>query len=156
MSNEETGKLAQLAREKASSVLKKLPLLGPVAWLMMQHGASRYAFVADLEWRVMPALALDQAKLYLQGDAPLAFASWALLSDDAAARYREAPHHLAPSDWKSGDKMWIIDIFAPFGGAENVLSDLRNLFPANALYQLAPSPEGGVSVLEWPPLGARR
>lgn len=151
-----TEEIAQLAQQQAKSVFKKLPLLGPIAWLMMQKGASRHAFVADLEWRVMPPLVLDQAKLYMKDDAPLAYASWAKLSDAVVERYRQAPFHLAPGDWNSGDKVWIIDLFAPFGDADKVLKDLReNLFPTSTLYQLAPAPEGAVSVLEWPPVKSR-
>lgn len=149
-----TDEIAQLAKQQANAVFKKLPLLGPIAWLMMQQqGASRHAFVADLEWRVMPPLILDQAKLYMNGDAPLAYVSWAKLSDEVVKRYRNAPFHLAPGDWNSGDKIWIVDLFAPFGDANRVLNDLReNMFPGSMLYQLAPAPEGRISVLEWPPV----
>lgn len=150
-----TQEIAQHAQQQAQAVFRKLPLLGPVAWLMMQQGASRHAFVADLEWRIMPPLLLDQAKLYMKGDAPLAFVSWARLSDAAIARYRMAPHHLAPSDWNSGDKVWIVDLFAPFGDVDKVLKDVReNIFPSSVLFQLAPASEGIASVQEWPAVGA--
>lgn len=151
-----TQEIAQLAQQQAQAVFRKLPLLGPVAWLMMQQGASRHVFISDLEWRIMPPLLLDQAKLYMKGEAPLAFVSWARLSDAAIERYRTAPYHLAPSDWNSGDKVWIVDLFAPFGDAEKVLKDVReNIFPSDVLYQLAPTTEGVASVQEWPAVGAR-
>ncbi|MBZ0104457.1 MAG: toxin-activating lysine-acyltransferase [Sulfuricella denitrificans] len=156
MNNEEIARLGQLAREQAKAVLQKLPLLGPITWLMMQKGATRHAFVADLEWRIMPPLALDQAKLYMRDDAPLAFVSWALLSEEVVARYRQAPYRLAPGDWKSGEQVWIIDIIAPFGGSEDVLKDLReNRFPASTIRQLAPAQEGAVSILERLPENVR-
>lgn len=151
-----TQEIAQQAQQQAQAVFRKLPLLGPVAWLMMQQGASRHAFISDLEWRIMPPLLLDQAKLYMKGDAPLAFVSWARLSDAAITRYRTVPHHLAPSDWNSGDKVWIVDLFAPFGDTDKVFKDVReNIFPSSTLYQLAPMPDGVISVQEWPPIGTR-
>jgi cytolysin-activating lysine-acyltransferase len=142
--------LAKLAQEQAARVTGKLPLLGPVVWLMMQQGHNRHAFVGDLEWRVLPALVLEQAKLFMQGNMPIAYVSWAKLSTAAAQRYRQPPHHLAPGDWKSGDAIWIVDIIAPFGSANEVLQDLREkMFPTSRLYQLAPMPESVVKVIEW-------
>ncbi|MGH9257846.1 MAG: toxin-activating lysine-acyltransferase, partial [Vicinamibacterales bacterium] len=77
-----------------------------------------------LEWRVMPALVLDQAKLYMRDEAPVAYASWAFLSPEAAERYR-ATGRLAPGDWKSGSEAWLIDLVAPFGGGGDVINDMK-------------------------------
>ncbi len=114
----------KLAIEQAKSVLKKLPLLGPIAWLCMNSPQHRNQFIADLEWRVMPALVLDQAKLYMRDEAPVAYASWAFLSPEAAERYR-ATGRLTPGDWKSGPEAWLIDLVAPFGGGGDVIKDVK-------------------------------
>lgn len=148
---QEIGKVAQLAREQANKVMKKIPALGPVAWLMMASSTTRHTLLSELEWRVMPALVLDQAKLYLREESPVGFVSWARLSDQAAERYRQAPHHLAPSDWTSGDQIWLIDVLTPFGGAQDVLKDLReNVFKGLPVHQLLPSGEKAAQVLTWP------
>ena len=132
-------RLVKFAAEQAQRVTRKIPLLGPVAWLMMNNPTTRHAFVADLEWRVMPPLVLDQAKLYLQGEVATAFVTWALLSDAVAERYARPPFHLAPGDWKSGDKVFLVDLIAPYGGAREVLADLKKTVLADkAIYQLAP------------------
>jgi cytolysin-activating lysine-acyltransferase len=39
MNVEDMTKLAELAKEQAKLVMGKIPLLGPVTWLMMQQGA---------------------------------------------------------------------------------------------------------------------
>jgi len=114
----ELEQFAKRAREQAEKVLKKVPVLGPVSWLLLSGAATRHMLLSDLEWRVMPALMLDQAKLYLRGETPIAFASWARLSEAVAQRYRMPPHQLAPSDWKSGDQVWLVDVLTPFGGAQ--------------------------------------
>jgi cytolysin-activating lysine-acyltransferase len=147
--------LAQQAQQQAKAVLQKIPLLGPVAWLMMQQAATRHSLLSELEWRVIPPLVLDQSKLYLRDGAPVAFVSWALLSQEAAARYAGTPHHLAPADWKSGDQVWVIDVLAPFGGVKEVIGELRaKVFPDKEIHQLVPAPAGEAKVLTWPPVGA--
>lgn len=94
---------------------------------------------------------LDQAKLYFREEAPIAFVSWAKLSDAVAQRYRAAPHHLTAADWKSGEQIWLIDVFTPFGGAQEVLKDLReNVFAGQAVHQLLPSEETLAKVVTWP------
>lgn len=142
--------LTALAKKQATAALEKIPLLGAVAWLMLQQSSTRNSLLADLEWRVMPALVLGQAKLYMREQAPLAYVSWAKLSEDVAQRYRQAPHHLAAGDWKCGEQIWLVDILAPFGGAQELLADVRqNVFPGQALYQLAPSESGDANIQCW-------
>lgn len=143
------------AQQQAKAVLQKIPLLGPVAWLMMQQTATRHALLSELEWRVLPPLVLDQAKLYMRDEAPVAYVSWAFLSQEAATRYAGAPHHLSPADWKSGGEVWVIDVVAPFGGVKEVIEELRTkIFPGKVIRQLVPAPAGEASVLAWPPIGS--
>ncbi|MDP3798208.1 MAG: toxin-activating lysine-acyltransferase [Polaromonas sp.] len=147
---EQLADLAALARQQAHKVLGKIPLLGPVAWLMLQQAAGRHTLLGELEWRVMPALILDQAKLYLKDEAPVAFASWAKLSEEVAQRYQAAPHQLTLADWTSGDQIWLIDVFTPFGGAQDVLKDLREkVFAGQVVRQLVPA-GAQAKVMAWP------
>jgi len=101
-------------------------LLGEVCWLMSRAPHRRHAFMADLEWLVMPPLALGQARLYRndKGD-PIAFASWATVSDEVDARLKSGVARLAPPEWRSGPHLWIFDIIAPFGGANELLDTLN-------------------------------
>ena len=32
---------------------------------------------------------------------------------------------LRPQDWKSGDRLWVVEVIAPFGGAEEMVKDLK-------------------------------
>lgn len=101
-------------------------LMGEVCWLMSRTPHRRHAFMADLEWLLMPPLALGQARLYRneKGD-PAAFASWATVSDEVDARLRSGVARLAPPEWRSGPHLWIFDIVAPFGGANELLDTLN-------------------------------
>ena len=102
----------------------------------------------------MPPLMLDQAKLYMRDKSPLAYVSWACLSEDAAKRYQQAPHHLMPSDWKSGEQVWIVDLCAPFGGGQEVIKDLQaNELADKMIHQFTLGTEGKIEVMTWPHLG---
>lgn len=148
---EELAALAELAKQQAHKVLGKIPLLGPVTWLMMQQSHSRHTLLSELEWRVLPALILDQAKLYMKDDTPVAFASWARFDEATVQRYRLPPHHLMMADWATGDQIWLIDVFTPFGGAQDVLKDLREkVLAGQIVHQLIPVLNAAPQVLAWP------
>lgn len=144
--------LAELARAQANNTLQKIPMLGAVAWLMLQQSALRTGLLGDLEWRVLPPLMLGQARLFMRGDAPVGYASWAFLSEGAASRWRQPPHRLALPDWNSGQQAWLIDVFTPYGGAREMLEELRGTHLAGKeLRQLVPLPERSPEELRWPP-----
>jgi cytolysin-activating lysine-acyltransferase len=144
----ENEKLMQFAAEQAQRVIKKIPLLGPVSWLLMNNPSTRHAFFADLEWRVMPPLVLEQAKLYMKGEMPTAFVTWAYLTETVVERVVRPPFHLAPGDWKSGDKVFLIDLIAPYGGAAEVLADLKQTTLAGeAIHQVVPETASSMKVI---------
>ena len=151
MNEQESQDLATYAKEQAQRVMSKIPLLGAVSWLMMQQSATRHTLLSELEWRVMPALVLDQAKLFMRESAPIAYVSWARLSADVAKRYQQAPHHLSATDWKSGEQIWIIDLCTPFGGLQEVMKDLREVvFLGQEIHQFTLGSDGQVKEMVWP------
>lgn len=151
MGASEMADFATLLKKQAQRVAGKLPLLGAVGWLMMQQTATRHTLLSELEWRVMPALVLEQAKLYIREDSPIAYVSWATLSEPVAQRYAAAPHQLTASDWQSGDQVWIVDLFVPFGGAQEVMNDLRNnVFAGREIHQLSLGSDGELKPIAWP------
>jgi len=155
LTDQQRNELAEFAKIQANKVMSKIPLLGAVAWLMMQQSSTRHTLLSELEWRVMPALVVDQAKLYLRDDAPLAYVSWARLSIEAAERFKNPPHHLASGDWKSGDNNWIVDLCTPFGGASDIITELRNtVFKGQTVSQFSIGPDGKLGAITWPALGA--
>src|SRR2546429_7884878 len=91
-------------------------LLGQVAWLMMQSPVHRHLFLADLEYRVAPPLMLQQFRLYRRDNVPVAFVSWALLTEEVEKRVQSGAWRLQPADWRSRDRLWGGDLVAPHGG----------------------------------------
>ncbi len=65
-------------------------LLGQAAWVMMRSAPHRHLFVGDLEWLLLPPIACKQFRLWRRDNMPVAFASWALLSDEVEARLIES------------------------------------------------------------------
>ena len=50
---------------------------------------------------------------------------------------------MRPQDWKSGDRLWVVEVIAPFGKAEEIVADLKeNLFPEREMKVLALRPNG--------------
>src|SRR2546428_5091239 len=100
-------------------------LLGQVAWLMMQSPVHRHLFLADLEYRVAPPLMLQQFRLYRRDNVPVAFVSWALLTEEVEKRVQSGAWRLQRADWRSGDRLWGGDLVAPPGGVGGGLEGLR-------------------------------
>lgn len=125
---------AQLATAKKE--LAKLPLLGPVTWLFARDPLRRFTFFADLDWRLLPPLVLDQCKLYTKAEMPWAFVTWARVSDGVDQRLRSTSPVIAPHEWRSGEHLWLIDVVAPFGGAQELAEQ--------ALKEIAPGEDASV------------
>lgn len=100
-------------------------VLGEVTWLMVNAPDYRHFFLADLEWMILPPILLRQFKLFRAEKKPVAFAAWAHLSPDAEARIQSGADRLKPGEWKGGDRLWLVHVIAPLGGAEAVVKDLR-------------------------------
>lgn len=112
--------------EDARASLAKLPLLGPVLWLYARDERRKWTFLADHEWLLMPPLVLGQCKLYSKQELPWAFFTWAFVNDAVDQRLRSGEFRIAPHEWAQGPHCWLIDGIAPFGGMEELLTDLRN------------------------------
>ena len=118
-------------------------MLGEAVWLMSHSAAHKHLFIADLEWLVLPPIMVKQFRILKAGDRPFAFASWALLNEEAEKRLLAGQPRLRPGDWRSGDRLWLIDVVAPFGGADGVLSHLKKkLFKDRRLMALRPKADG--------------
>jgi cytolysin-activating lysine-acyltransferase len=132
---------AQLASAKQE--LAKLPLLGPVAWLFARDQRLRFTFMADLDWRLLPPMVLDQCRVFSKQDIPWAYCSWARVSDAVDARLKSSVPVIAPHEWQSGPHWWLIDVVAPFGDVEAVAKEAMAQFaPGQAVNVWLPQPQG--------------
>ncbi|MDP3748222.1 MAG: toxin-activating lysine-acyltransferase [Phenylobacterium sp.] len=99
-------------------------VLGEVTWLLTQSPSHRQLFIGDLEWLCMPALLLEQFRMYNGDNSPAAVALWAFVSEDTESRLIAGATKLRPDEWRNGDRAWLIELVAPFGGEDRILADL--------------------------------
>jgi len=126
-------------------------ILGQIVSLLGQSPTHKHVFLADLEWMVLPALVLRQVRVWRRetdrGNLPVAYASWAMVTPDVDRRLSQGQKKLRPDEWNAGDIAWLIDLVAPYGGADTALQELANqVVPNGVIKVLTPNAGGGVSV----------
>lgn len=70
--------------------------------------------ISQLMASVIPALNHDQFKIFFRGFRPIAFVSWAMLSDEVANKYKKGDYFLTIEEWKSGNQVWLGEIITPY------------------------------------------
>ena len=101
----------------------------------------------------MTPVILQQFRMYYQNAAPAEggqrligvlrqraskMALWARVSAEVEAMLEQGTTRMRPQDWKSGDRLWVVEIIAPFGGQDAMAADLKaKVFPSEALKVLA-------------------
>ena len=106
-------------------------MLGEITWLLTQSPTHKHFALADLEWLVMPPLLLEQYRVFHGETTPVGVALWASLSAEAEAKLNAGVGRLRPDEWKSGDRLWLVDLIAPFATPDNkmveaMLADLMS------------------------------
>src|SRR5262245_54605554 len=93
----------------------------------------------------MTPVILQQFRMFYQdapagegGKRPIGVALWARVSEEVEARLAQGVTKLRPQDWKSGERLWVVEVIAPFGGQDAMVADLKaKVFPTEALKVLA-------------------
>ncbi len=129
--------------------------LGEMVWLLTQSPRHRYAlFLADLEWLLMPPLQHGQYRLFYANGRPIGFTVWAYVGDRAESRLTQGGR-IAAQEWRSGPKLWLVELVAPFGNQEHMLQDLRtNALAGQRLHYLRTNSDGSREVVASDPSSA--
>ena len=99
-------------------------VLGEITWLLSQSPLHKNLFISDLEWMVMPAILLEQFRIYHgPNQQPAGLVLWGSVSDETEQRLINHQVKLAPQEWNGGSNLWLIEMVAPFGGQEEMLAD---------------------------------
>ncbi len=121
-----TNTAQQNTANKASAQEKSITVsyvFGEIVWLLSQSPLHRNFSIGDLEWLVMPAILHKQFYVFRDGDKPVGVALWAKCTAQAEQKLERgmvAPENrLTPLEWVNGDRLWLIDLVAPFATAEN-------------------------------------
>lgn len=98
-------------------------MLGEMAWLLSQSPLHKALPIEALEWLAMPALIHQQFYLFRDGDRPVGLALWARCTPAAEKKLEggliEAENRLTLEEWSNGERIWLVDLIAPFANAEN-------------------------------------
>jgi cytolysin-activating lysine-acyltransferase len=101
-------------------------VLGEIVWLLTQSPQHKQAFfIGDLEWMAMPPILLQQFRMFYAKDKPIGVILWAYVNDEVEQRLLSGNARMRTQDWKCGDKLWIVEVVAPFGGTDEMLKDLK-------------------------------
>ena len=76
--------------------------LGQAVWLMTMSKAHRDLPIYEIEARVALPIFLRQFRLYSKDNQPVAFLTWASVSDEVKARLEAGEKRLAETDWQIG------------------------------------------------------
>lgn len=138
------------AKGTTQAGLTRITAIGHAVWLMSRSPMHKHMFMTDLEWLVTPPVLLNQFRMWQKDGSPIGYASWAYLNEDAEARIRQGIRRLMPTDWKSGETLWLIDFLTPFGGQEQMIKELKEkVFKGKPVKMLQPAPDGKTGVVEW-------
>lgn len=98
-------------------------LLGEMTWLLTQSPLHKAMTIGDIEWLIMPALVHLQFYIFRDGDRPIGLALWAKCNATAEGKLQrgmiEPENRLTLEEWQSGDRIWLVDLIAPFADIEN-------------------------------------
>jgi cytolysin-activating lysine-acyltransferase len=121
------------AARRAPEMLSRSAALGDIVSILMRSPKHKALPLDSLRRSVLPAIMHNQfriARIRKAGRiqaAPAGFAMWASVSDAVDERLRSAtqqPITLAFDEWRSGSKLWLIDLIAPPALAATLLRDL--------------------------------
>ena len=132
------------ARAKLAEIRGRIETsVGQAVLLMMQLPRYRHQSLADLNHLIVEPLLRDRVAIgYAKGEgdppdsnpAPVGIAIWASVSDDVSPKIEDQikagafPVRLAPDDWSSGEKLWLLDIVSVSkSGASAVLVNFGSI-----------------------------
>jgi cytolysin-activating lysine-acyltransferase len=106
--------------------------------------------------KLMTPVLLQQFRLYYDQSKPIGVVLWARVSAEVEAMLAAGTTRLRLQDWRSGDRLWVVEVIAPFGRAggaqqgsyaEEMVRDLKaKVFPDRELKYVALGAGGKMEV----------
>jgi len=94
---------------------ERLRVYGDMMFLAFRSPRHARMQVAQLRSYIEPPLLLGQFRLFRFDGVARGLYTWGWLGPEAERRLITGGQ-LAPEDWTSGDRLWIVDIMAPYNG----------------------------------------
>lgn len=96
--------------------------LGIAAWLCSMSKSHKTRDFSSIDRDLLPPILLKQFRVIRDQKLPIAFLTWASVSVDVEEKVKRA-EALELEDWKSGEKIVVIDCIAPFGHRERIIKE---------------------------------
>ena len=80
----------------------------------------------------LPPIALGQYLLLRGAGRPVAYLSWARLTDETSDRWRRGVYEIMPPDWAAGSNIWVVDVIAAPGCGARIIRRFRDSLPSGA------------------------
>ncbi len=128
---ESISKQIKESSDKLKSSIKEQELLhlnlGYILGLFSNSGYHHKLSIAQFMSSVIPAIKNNQFKIFFKGFRPVAFVSWALLSQETAEKFKTGNYYLNLDDWKSGEELWLGELIAPYSDNDRsaVITNLK-------------------------------
>jgi len=112
MLTDTAGKVLPVSERPTPDTLR---LYGDLFFLAMRSPRHAGQPLAALREAFEPPLVLGQVRVFRFDEVPRGIFTWAWFSPEAEQRYVTG-NRLAPEDWRSGERLWLIDLVAPYHG----------------------------------------
>lgn len=99
---------------------------------------------------VIPALKHSQFKIFFKGFRPIAYVSWAMLSDEVQEKFKDGKHVLTLDEWKSGENIWLGEFIVPYSDQDRaaVIKNLQEkVFVGKTINIISRNPDGSVKAI---------
>ena len=129
---------------------RQLADLGAMCFLLSMSRYHKHRPLAQIHASLDVPLRLGQYRIFRSNGFPRAFLTWAGL--DHAAEHDFAVNHqpLRREQWNSGNSHWVVDLAAPFGHLEQVMTAMSANRQTNRLRTLWHNKAGNrARVIEW-------
>lgn len=104
-------------------------MLDHVLVLLSQSETHRDWTVQQITRCIIPPVNLNQCVGIFEDGYLKAWASWGFLSEEKADKFLEGEYRLQPEDWRSGQRLVMMDFIAPFQHTTELVKIVRQLFP---------------------------
>lgn len=124
---------------------------GAAVWLWMQMPRHRQLTIKNLDKRLLEPIRQGQYVLvctgkYNQQRDPVALLLYACLNARSESQYlRDPSSPLSAGDWRSGDRLWLIDWVSPFGRSLQLRRQLLEMFARQTARSLHRHAQPGTS-----------
>ena len=101
-------------------------MMGGILLLSQYSPLHQRYLISEWQQRIMPSFELNQFCYYEdEHGRPIAFCNSAFVSEQIRDELLSGVREISPSDWRSGQQIYIPEMIAPFGHGREVVNDLR-------------------------------